>query len=71
MPLTSRVAIPILRFTAWFLSFGHEAKKNKQAANTANVKRQLQSLRNNLKLCTLDEGEAPWSGLGPVKVAHK
>jgi hypothetical protein len=32
-----------------------QAKKSKQAANTANVKRQLQSLRNNLKLCNLDE----------------
>lgn len=35
-----------------------KAKKSKQAANTANVKRQLQSLRNNLKLCTQANSEA-------------
>lgn len=35
-----------------------KAKKSKQAANTANVKRQLQSLRNNLKLCTQANAEA-------------
>ena len=34
-----------------------QAKKSKQAANTANVKRQLQSLRNNLKLCDLVGGD--------------
>mgnify|MGYP002803838012 FL=1 len=35
-----------------------KAKKSKQAANTANVKCQLQSLRNNLKLCTQANAEA-------------
>ncbi|CAK9028928.1 Coiled-coil domain-containing protein 40 (Protein links) [Durusdinium trenchii] len=35
-----------------------KAKKTKQATNTANVKRQLQSLRNNLKLCTQANAEA-------------
>eukprot|EP00913_Durusdinium_trenchii_P007894 g7406.t1 len=35
-----------------------KAKKTKQGTNTANVKRQLQSLRNNLKLCTQANAEA-------------
>lgn len=45
-----------------FLSF--QAKKSKQAANTANVKRQLQSLRNNLKLWDLEERHPTFENTG-------
>merc|ERR1712151_624542 len=34
------------------LKYEPKAKKSKQAASTANLKRQVQSLRNNLRLCT-------------------
>merc|ERR1719188_2853994 len=34
------------------LKFEPKAKKSKQASTTANLKRQVQSLRNNLRLCT-------------------
>merc|ERR1711920_288913 len=34
------------------LKYEPKAKKSKQAATTANLKRQVQSLRNNLRLCT-------------------
>ena len=47
-----------------FLSF--QAKKSKQAANTANVKRQLQSLRNNLKLWDLEERHPTFENPGDI-----
>merc|ERR1719265_871738 len=34
------------------LKYEPKAKKNKQAATTTNMKRQIQSLKNNLRLCT-------------------
>merc|ERR1719221_1157276 len=34
------------------LKYEPKAKKNKSASTTANLKRQVQSLKNNLKLCT-------------------
>merc|ERR1712066_1106899 len=34
------------------LKYEPKAKKSKQASTTANMKRQVQSLRNNLRLCT-------------------
>merc|ERR1712039_1169725 len=34
------------------LKYEPKAKKNKSASTTANMKRQVQSLRNNLRLCT-------------------
>ncbi|CAE8616802.1 unnamed protein product [Polarella glacialis] len=40
------------------LKFEPKAKKNKSAGNAANIKRQVQSLRNNLKLCTQANGDA-------------
>eukprot|EP00933_Yihiella_yeosuensis_P005575 TRINITY_DN110118_c0_g1_i1.p1 TRINITY_DN110118_c0_g1~~TRINITY_DN110118_c0_g1_i1.p1 ORF type:complete len:886 (-),score=277.70 TRINITY_DN110118_c0_g1_i1:401-3058(-) len=40
------------------LKFEPKAKKNKAASNTANTKRQVQSLRNNLKLCTQANADA-------------
>merc|ERR1712061_524977 len=40
------------------LKFEPKAKKNKQASTTANVKRQVQSLRNNLRLCTQANADA-------------
>jgi len=40
------------------LKYEPKAKKNKQAATTTNVKRQVQSLRNNLRLCTQANADA-------------
>jgi len=40
------------------LKYEPKAKKTKQAASTANMKRQLQSLKNNLRLCTQANTEA-------------
>merc|ERR1719229_1774610 len=40
------------------LKFEPKAKKNKQASTSANIKRQIQSLRNNLRLCTQANSDA-------------
>merc|ERR1711972_518364 len=40
------------------LKYEPKAKKSKQAATTANLKRQVQSLRNNLRLCTQANSDA-------------
>mmetsp|Transcript_5464 Transcript_5464/g.8118 ORF Transcript_5464/g.8118 Transcript_5464/m.8118 type:complete len:238 (+) Transcript_5464:1-714(+) len=40
------------------LKYEPKAKKNKAASTTANVKRQVQSLRNNLRLCTQATSDA-------------
>lgn len=40
------------------LKYEPKAKKNKQASTTANLKRQVQSLRNNLRQCTQATSEA-------------
>lgn len=40
------------------LKYEPKAKKNKQAATTANMKRQIQSLKNNLRLCTQANNDA-------------
>merc|ERR1712066_310888 len=39
------------------LKYEPKAKKSKQAATTANLKRQVQSLRNNLRLCNTANSE--------------
>merc|ERR1711879_532986 len=40
------------------LKYEPKAKKDKQTSNTANLKRQIQSLKNNLKLCTQANADA-------------
>merc|ERR1719226_18123 len=40
------------------MKYEPKAKKNKQASTTANLKRQVQSLRNNLRLCTQANSDA-------------
>lgn len=40
------------------MKYEPKAKKNKQASSTANLKRQLQSLKNNLRLCTQASADA-------------
>merc|ERR1719343_1434699 len=40
------------------LKYEPKAKKDKAATNTANLKRQIQSLKNNLKLCTQANADA-------------
>merc|ERR1719450_339069 len=40
------------------LKYEPKAKKNKAASTTANLKRQIQSLRNNLRLCTQANSDA-------------
>merc|ERR1712151_1407729 len=40
------------------LKYEPKAKKNKQASTTANLKRQVQSLKNNLRLCTQANADA-------------
>jgi len=40
------------------MKYEPKAKKNKKASTTANLKRQVQSLRNNLRLCTQANSDA-------------